>query len=214
MVRQQYLRVLLWSIVNLRLICSSHNLTLRSGVLLLRQSLNWGQMFCGKCAFANPDTNRFCVSCGGPIQIAESAVGSASQFQIAQPVTAPQQPMQTGGSSSLAPRKMSFVDAIKYCLTNYANFKGRAARSEYWLFYLFAILVYFVAALVAPALYILVILGLFVPSIAALTRRLHDTGRQGATALFLLIPLVGAILVLVWLCTEGDKTPNNFGPPW
>ena len=214
MVRQQCLRVLLWSIVNLRLICSSHNLTLRSGVLLLRQSLNWGQMFCGKCAFANPDTNRFCVSCGGPIQIAESVVGSASSFQYAQPVTATQQPMQTGGSSSLAPKKMSFVDAVKYCLTNYANFKGRAARSEYWFFYLFVILVYFVAILFAPALYYIAILAFFVPGIAALTRRLHDTGRAGSAALFLLIPIIGGILVLVWLCTEGDKTVNKFGPPW
>ena len=171
-------------------------------------------MFCGKCGFANPDGNRFCVSCGGPIQIAESAVGSVSPFQYAQPVTAMQQPMQTGGSSSLAPKKMSFVDAVKYCLTNYANFKGRAARSEYWYFYLFAVLVYFVAALLAPVLYVILLVAFFVPSIAVLTRRLHDTGRAGVAALFLLIPLVGAILVLVWLCTEGDKTVNKYGPPW
>ena len=171
-------------------------------------------MFCGKCGFANPDTNRFCVSCGGSIQLAETPVGSVTPVQFAHPMSSIQQPMQGGTSSSLAPRKMSFGDSIKYCLTNYANFKGRASRSEYWFFYLFAVLAYFVAALLAPVLYYLVILALFVPSIAALTRRLHDTGRPGSTALFLLIPLVGAILVLVWLCTEGDKTPNKFGPPW
>jgi uncharacterized membrane protein YhaH (DUF805 family) len=171
-------------------------------------------MFCGRCAFANPDTNRFCVSCGGPIQIAESAVGSVSPFQYAQPVTAMQQPMQTGGSSSLAPKKMSFVDAIKYCLTNYANFKGRASRSEYWYFYLFGILALFVAVLLAPILYYIAGLALLVPYIAVGTRRLHDTGRSGAHLLWTLIPLVGAILVLVWLCTEGDKTVNKYGPPW
>jgi len=171
-------------------------------------------MFCGKCGFANPDTNRFCVSCGGPIQFAETPVGSAATVQFAPPGAPVQQPILGGTSSSLAPRKMSFGDSIKHCLTNYANFKGRAARSEYWFFYLFAVLAYFVAALLAPELYVLVILALFIPSIAALTRRLHDTGRPGSTALFLLIPIVGAILVLVWLCTEGDKTPNKFGPPW
>ena len=171
-------------------------------------------MFCGKCGFANPDGNRFCVSCGGPIQVTETAVGAVSPFQYAQPVIAMPQPMQTGGSSSLAPKKMSFGESIKYCLTNYANFKGRAARSEYWFFYLFVILVYFVAILFAPALYYIAILAFFVPGIAALTRRLHDTGRAGSAALFLLIPIIGGILVLVWLCTEGDKTVNKFGPPW
>jgi uncharacterized membrane protein YhaH (DUF805 family) len=171
-------------------------------------------MFCGQCATANPDSNRFCISCGSPIQSVETPTTSLPPAQYSQQPNVPQQSNQTTAVSGLAPRKMSFVDAIKYCLTNYANFKGRAARSEYWFFYLFAVLVYFVAALVAPALYILVILGLFVPSIAALTRRLHDTGRAGAAALFLLIPLVGGILVLVWLCTEGDKTVNKYGPPW
>ena len=170
-------------------------------------------MFCGNCGFANPDTNRFCVSCGGPVQLAENPVGSVTPVQFAQPMPSIQQPVQGGTSSNLAPRKMSFGDSIKYCLTNYANFKGRASRSEYWFFYLFAALAYFVAALIAPVVYFLVILALFIPSIAALTRRLHDTGRPGSTALFLFIPIIGAILVLVWLCTEGDKTPNKFGLP-
>jgi len=171
-------------------------------------------MFCGKCGFANPDGNRFCVSCGGPIQTNETPSSSAPPAQYSQQPNAPQQSMQTTAIAGLAPRKMSFVDAVKYCLTNYANFKGRAARSEYWFFYLFAVLVYFVAALLAPVLYVILFFAFFVPSIAVLTRRLHDTGRAGAAALFLLIPIIGGILVLIWLCTEGDKTVNKFGPPW
>lgn len=171
-------------------------------------------MYCGQCGTSNPDTNRFCINCGGPIQKAETPVGTAQTSQFVQPITTMQQPMYVGTSSNLAPRKMSFGDSIKYCLTNYANFEGRASRSEYWFFYLFAVLVYFVAILLSPILYALALLALFVPSIAALTRRLHDTGRAGSVAWFLLIPLVGAIMVLVWLCTEGDKTPNKFGPPW
>lgn len=171
-------------------------------------------MFCGKCGFQNPDSSSFCVECGNPSQIAEKPVDSVSPFQNAQPVTAMQQPMQSGGSPSLAPRKMSFGDAIKYCLTNYANFKGRAARSEYWFFYLFTVLVYIVASLVSPILYGLALLALFVPLIAALTRRLHDTGRAGSVAWLLLIPIVGAILILIWTCAEGENSPNRFGPPW
>lgn len=171
-------------------------------------------MYCGQCATSNPDTNRFCINCGGPIQKAETPVGSVTPSQFGPPVSVMQHPMQVGASSSLAPRKMSFSDSIKYCLTNYANFKGRASRSEYWFFYLFAVMVYVVANLLSPILYALALLALFVPSIAALTRRLHDTGRAGTVAWFLLIPLVGEIMVLVWLCTEGEKTPNRFGPPW
>jgi uncharacterized membrane protein YhaH (DUF805 family) len=171
-------------------------------------------MYCGQCATSNPDTNRFCVNCGGPIQKAETPVGSVAPSQFVQPISAMQQPMQVGASASLAPRKMSFSDSIKYCLTNYANFKGRASRSEYWFFYLFAVLVYVVANLLSPILYALALLALIVPTIAALTRRLHDTGRAGSVAWFLLIPLVGPIMFLVWLCTGGDKTPNKFGPPW
>lgn len=171
-------------------------------------------MFCGKCGFSNPDANRFCVSCGGPIQFAETPVGSAASVQFAPPGAPVQQPILGGTLSSLAPRKMSFGDSIKYCLTNYAKFKGRASRSEYWFFYLFGMIVLLVAALVSPELYLLSGLGLFIPYIAVLTRRLHDTGRSGAMAWIGLIPLVGFILLLVWTCSEGDKTPNKFGPPW
>ncbi len=171
-------------------------------------------MFCGKCGFANRDVHRFCVSCGGPIQVAESAAGLVAPIQSAPPVHYSQQPMQVGVSSNLAPRKMTFGDSIKYCLTNYANFDGRAVRSEYWFFFLFVMLALLVTKWIAPGLFVLVALGLFIPSIAALTRRLHDLGRAGFYALLVFIPLVGWIIVLIWLCDEGDKTPNNFGPPW
>lgn len=171
-------------------------------------------MFCGKCRFSNTDENRFCESCGSPLEIALTPVVSATPAQFAQPVVAMQQPVQSGGASILAPKKMSFDESIKYCLTNYANFKGRAARSQWWYFYLFVTLVSFVASRVVPDLYIIATLAFFIPSLSALTRRLHDTGRAGSAAWFLLIPCVGVFLVLIWLSTEGEKTPNKFGPPW
>ena len=171
-------------------------------------------MFCGKCGFQNPDSSSFCVECGNPTQIAETPVDSVSPFQNAQSAPVMQQPFQFVLSPSLAPKKMSFGDAIKYCFSNYANFKGRAARSEYWFFYLFTVLVYIVANLLSPILYFLALLALFVPLIASLTRRLHDTGRAGSLAWLVLIPIVGAILILIWTCAEGEKSPNRFGPPW
>jgi len=171
-------------------------------------------MFCGKCGFVNPDTNRFCVSCGGPIQVAEKPAQSIAPAPFAQPVSSMQQPIQSGSLSSLAPRKMSFTEAIKYCFTNYANFKGRASRSEYWYFVLFSWLILIVSGLIAPVLQGLILLGFLIPSLAVWTRRMHDTGRAGSVAWFILIPLVGSIFILIWACTAGEKTQNRFGPPW
>lgn len=171
-------------------------------------------MFCGKCGFANSDTNRFCVSCGGPIQVAEKPAQSKAPAQFSQPLNPIPQPIYSGSLSSLAPRKMSFTEAIKYCLTNYANFKGRASRSEYWYFALFSWLILIVSGLIATPLYFLCVLGLLIPGLAVWTRRMHDTGRAGSVAWFILIPLVGSIFILIWACTEGEKTQNTFGPPW
>ena len=61
-------------------------------------------------------------------------------------------------------------------------------------------------------LYGLVALGLIIPGIAVTVRRLHDTDRSGWFVLLALIPLVGAILLLVFYCTEGTRGPNRFGP--
>lgn len=112
---------------------------------------------------------------------------------------------------------MGFADAVKTALTKYVVFSGRARRSEYWWFTLFLLVVYVVAAIVDgllgtyPLVYGLVILGLLLPSIAVGVRRLHDTDRSGWFYLLSLIPLVGAIILLVFFV--GDSKPaNQYGP--
>lgn len=107
------------------------------------------------------------------------------------------------------PRSMGFSEAIKYCLSNYANFKGRAKRSEYWYFVLFAAIAYFVAAFLSPELYAIALLALIVPTIAAAVRRLHDGGRSGWNLLWSLIPF-GSLVILVWLASEGNSGPNKY----
>lgn len=47
---------------------------------------------------------------------------------------------------------------------------------------------------------------------AVSVRRLHDTGRSGWWLLIGLIPLAGAIVLLVFLCTDSEPGPNRFGP--
>jgi uncharacterized membrane protein YhaH (DUF805 family) len=111
---------------------------------------------------------------------------------------------------------MSFADAVRSVFSQYASFNGRARRSEYWFFLLFAVLTY-IAAVVLDAVIgagifsVIALLGLLVPSLAVMTRRLHDTGRSGWWQLISLIPF-GGIVLLVFACTDGGSAPNEYGP--
>ncbi|MEA5260559.1 DUF805 domain-containing protein [Arcicella aquatica] len=110
-------------------------------------------------------------------------------------------------------------------LQNYATFSGRARRSEYWYFMLFNTLFCFIAAIICMAIYgfiggifvfymvsLLYQLIIFIPSIAVIVRRLHDIGKSGWYFLVSLIPVAGAIWLLVLLVTEGEPYDNQYGP--
>ncbi|NMM47404.1 DUF805 domain-containing protein [Marinigracilibium pacificum] len=106
---------------------------------------------------------------------------------------------------------------------NYANFNGRARRQEYWMYVLFqtifALVLYGIGITLALkfeffggfALYGLFTLATIIPSIAVLVRRLHDIGKSGWYYFIGLIPLVGGIILLVWLATEGERGENQYG---
>ena len=112
---------------------------------------------------------------------------------------------------------MSFADAVTTVLTKkYADFSGRARRSEYWFFVLAAILVYVVALVIGSVignqyLYFLCILALIVPTLAVSVRRLHDTNRSGWWLLIGLIPF-GGIALLVFDVTDSEAGTNQYGP--
>jgi uncharacterized membrane protein YhaH (DUF805 family) len=61
-------------------------------------------------------------------------------------------------------------------------------------------------------LYSIFALGSFIPSLAVMVRRLHDTNRRGWWALIIFVPILGVIALLVLLCLDGTKGPNRFGP--
>lgn len=101
-------------------------------------------------------------------------------------------------------------------IQNYVGFSGRARRKEYWMFYLFYVIFYIVAAIldgvVGTFVFTLIYsLGLFLPSLAVLVRRLHDTNRSGWWVLLLLLPIIGAIVIFIFTLLEGTKGDNNFG---
>ncbi len=131
---------------------------------------------------------------------------------------------------------MSFGDAIKTVFSKYATFSGRARRSEFWYWYLFVSIVNFVFSIIwnismagamtattvegmlagmfnwAYYLWILVSLVFLLPTLGVTWRRLHDTNRSGGFYFLALIPLVGPIILLVFLVQDTVAGDNRFGP--
>ncbi|MES2812204.1 MAG: DUF805 domain-containing protein [Bacteroidota bacterium] len=111
----------------------------------------------------------------------------------------------------------------KVVLENYANFKGRARRSEYWYFALMNLIILIIAAVIDNVagltfgalpygyLYFLYAIAVLIPGLAVAVRRLHDVGKSGWFYLIALVPLVGAIWLLILFCTEGTKGQNQYG---
>jgi uncharacterized membrane protein YhaH (DUF805 family) len=118
-------------------------------------------------------------------------------------------------------------------LHNYANFNGRSNRQDYWMFFLFNVIFAIVAMILdrllgttfkmegiyggaqtMPYGYIYLAYALFmlIPGLAIGVRRLHDVGKSGWFMFICLIPLIGAIWLLVLFCTEGKRGDNEYGP--
>ena len=112
---------------------------------------------------------------------------------------------------------MDFMTAVKTCFAKYATFEGRAIRSEYWWFALFAFGASLIASLIGGAigagnvLSVLVNLALLLPGIAVGVRRLHDTDRSGWWWLIVFVPVVGFIVLIVFMCLEGTEGANRYG---
>ncbi len=108
-------------------------------------------------------------------------------------------------------------------LKNYVGFSGRARRKEYWMFLLFHLIVLIVAMLLDRMLglsfgdvgygpiYSLYALAVFLPSLAVAIRRLHDTNRSGWWLLLAFIPIIGGIVLIIWLATDGTPGDNRYG---
>lgn len=110
-----------------------------------------------------------------------------------------------------------FTGALK----KYADFNGRATRTEFWMFFLIYIIIYIVLTLIdssvvvgligLPILSLAFGLALLIPSLSIGARRLHDIGRSGWWQLIMLIPLIGFIVLIVFWVMD-SKEDNQFGP--
>ena len=102
-------------------------------------------------------------------------------------------------------------------LKKYAVFGGRARRKEYWMFFLFNVIIAFVLGLVeglagGPGIVgNIYALAVLIPGIAVAMRRLHDTDRSGWWLFIGLIPIVGAIVLLVFLVQDSTPGENQYG---
>jgi uncharacterized membrane protein YhaH (DUF805 family) len=107
----------------------------------------------------------------------------------------------------------------KVIFNNYFNFNGRARRKEYWWSYLgFTAII--IAAMIIDGIvdsgemfYWLAALALCLPSLGVTVRRLHDIGRSGWNLLWGIIPIIGIILLIIWLAKDTVAATNRWGAP-
>lgn len=117
------------------------------------------------------------------------------------------------------------MDWMLLPLRRYAEFSGRSRPKEYWMFALFVFLVSIVLSVVEAVvglggsiggstgpLTLLFSLAILVPGLAVGVRRLHDTDRSAWWLLIALVPIVGAIVLLVFMILSGTNGANKFGP--
>ncbi len=109
-----------------------------------------------------------------------------------------------------------------YLAVAVAGFSGRASRKEYWMFWLFNMVLGIVAVILGNVLgtfkgvgygpiYLIFVLVTLIPNLAVTIRRLHDTGKSGWYVLVALIPIIGNIWLLIEMATEGDVGENEYG---
>jgi uncharacterized membrane protein YhaH (DUF805 family) len=105
-----------------------------------------------------------------------------------------------------------YVDVLK----NYVGFGGRARRKEYWMFTLINLIIVAVLfgidlAIHSQIPYFLYALAVLLPALAVAFRRMHDTGRSAWWFFIGLVPLIGSIVILVFLASDGQAGENKYG---
>ena len=112
------------------------------------------------------------------------------------------------------------IEAYKKFFRNYTNFSGRSTRSDYWYVYLANLLIAFGTAFICSILgiievflvfYTIYSLATFIPSIALAIRRMHDINMSGWWYFIVLVPIIGPIIILIFLDTDSVNENNKYG---
>ncbi|MDP2287327.1 MAG: DUF805 domain-containing protein [Actinomycetota bacterium] len=115
---------------------------------------------------------------------------------------------------------MSFGQSVQYCFNNYANFDGRASRSQFWWFTLFLILVSIPLSILDRLIFrdsnfgvlsAIWWLATVVPHLAVGSRRLHDTAKSGWLQLLILVCCIGYIPLIIFWAQPAVPGPNQYG---
>lgn len=122
---------------------------------------------------------------------------------------------------------MTFSEAVKSCFSKFADFTGRATRSEFWYFYLFTVLVLMIATIIDVRVFGynpqdldsvgplsgIASLVFLVPILAVSWRRLHDIDKSGWWTLLWFILVIGWIPLFYWYSKAGDPVGNQYDQP-
>jgi len=122
---------------------------------------------------------------------------------------------------------LDFATGVKSAWSRYAQFNGRSCRAEFWYFRLSVsggnLLITLVSNLIGvsgspiamfvmASISLIFALAVIIPDLSVSCRRLHDRDRSGWWVLLILIPIIGWIILLIWVCQPGQRGSNRFGP--
>jgi len=155
-------------------------------------------MFCATCGTQSTDDSQFCANCG-----------NSTSFQASPNVN------DTSSNASTPPTEISPIEAYKRFWINYLNIEGLATRPEYW----WVVLIHFGISIVIgimesfigfPILSTIYMLAVLIPNITLFIRRMHDIGKSGWNWFWALLPIVGWIILIIYLCTPSKFENNRF----
>lgn len=182
-------------------------------------------MKCQACGYENIYGSTVCKQCGTSLTAKQPEPESnpvvVPHTQVTSTAPAPQasSPRAEDQNQATYPNELTFIPYIGNEQFNYFirvlrrafDFSGRSTRSEFWWFSLFQILSVIAVSIVLPFLSMLYTLILFIPAISVSIRRLHDIGKSGWWLLALVIPLIGAIILLVFWIKASEQSSNKWG---
>lgn len=168
-------------------------------------------MYCSSCGKHNSEDSKFCQFCGTKLAKISTKVKSVDETKIEKGFS------QEESKESSFKGKTNIISNYFNVIKKYVDFKGRASRKEYWLFYLTNIIIYLCLGLLEGLFGInlenensifgsIYQLFIFLPSLAVGVRRMHDTDRSGW---FLIIPIYSFVVTLI----KGNPEVNKYGFP-